>query len=155
MNGVAALLSRVSSDGLTNVRIFPEDARLLVARLAPASLARLILLFPDPWPKKRHHKRRIISPPIVARFAELLVDGGEFRFATDHAELARWTLWHLQSEPRLRWLAEGPSDWRTRPEDWPETRYEQKTRAAGRKPIFLSYARLPRSGMEEAPTKIT
>ncbi len=88
------------------------------------------------------------------RFAELLVDFGEFRFATDHAALARWTLWHMQAEPRLQWLAEGPSDWREQPEDWPETRYEQKTRAAGRHPIFLRYERLPRNGTQDTPAKI-
>jgi len=88
------------------------------------------------------------------RFTELLADGGEFRFATDHAALARWTLWHLQAEPRLHWLAKGPSDWREQPEDWPETRYEQKARAAGRRPIFLRYERLPRSDADNTPPKI-
>lgn len=81
---------------------------------------------------------------MVTRFTELLADNGEFRFATDHAELARWTLWHMQAEPCLRWIAERPNDWRDRPEDWPETRYEKKSRSAGKKPIFLRYNRLMR-----------
>ena len=152
---MAALLSQISADGLTNVKIFPDDARLLIARLAPASLSRIILLFPDPWPKKRHHKRRFVSSQMVMSFAKLLVDAGEFRFATDHAALARWTLWHMQAEPRMHWLAEGPNDWREQPKDWLETRYEQKTRAMGKRPIFLRYERLPRNGAKDIPLKVS
>jgi tRNA (guanine-N7-)-methyltransferase len=127
------------------VRLYTDDARLLPERLAGGSLARIITLFPDPWPKKRHHKRRIVCPPMIARFADLLADGGEFRFATDHDELARWTLRHLMAEPRLRWLAERPRDWRERPADWPETRYEAKARAANIRPLFLRFERVPRA----------
>jgi tRNA (guanine-N7-)-methyltransferase len=144
VNGVAALLSRIAVDNLSNVRIFPGDARLLLARLAAGRIARLAVLFPDPWPKKRHHKRRIVCPEIIARCADILADGSEFRFATDHSELARWTLLHLHQETRFHWLAEGPRDWRERPEDWPETRYEQKAREGGRAPIFLRYRRVAR-----------
>ncbi|MEE8172386.1 MAG: tRNA (guanosine(46)-N7)-methyltransferase TrmB [Alphaproteobacteria bacterium] len=152
LNGVSALLSRIAAESLANVRIFPDDARLLLARLAADRISRLILLFPDPWPKKRHHKRRLVCPEIIARFADILVDGGEFRFVTDHPEFARWTLLHMLTEPRFRWLAESPRDWRKQPEDWLETRYEQKAREADRTPIFLRYVRLPRScdGTEQA-----
>ena len=148
MNGVAALLSRIAEDNLVNVRIFPDDARLLLARLGAGGVSRLAILFPDPWPKKRHHKRRIVSPEIVTRCADILADGGEFRFATDHAELARWTLLHMQRERRFNWLAERAADWRERPEDWPETRYEEKAREAGRASIFLRYLRLPQTESE-------
>lgn len=148
MNGVAALLSRIAEDNLANVRIFPDDARLLLARLGAGRVARLAMLFPDPWPKKRHHKRRIVSPEVIARCADILGPGGEFRFATDHAELARWTLLHMHRERRFKWLAERPQDWRERPEDWPETRYEQKARDAGRAPIFLRYLRQPQAAVE-------
>ncbi len=152
LNGVSALLSRIAAQNLTNVRIFPDDARRLVARLAEGRISRLILLFPDPWPKKRHHKRRIVCPAMVARFADIMAAGGEFRFATDHGEFAAWTLRHIYSETRFQWSAESPRDWRQRPADWPETRYEQKARKAGRKPIFLRYVRLaqPRIGAQPA-----
>jgi len=145
VNGVAALLSRIAADNLSNVRIFPHDARLLLARLAAGRIARLAMLFPDPWPKKRHHKRRLVCPEVIARSADILAAGGEFRFATDHGEMARWTLLHMYREPRFCWMAERARDWRERPEDWPETRYEQKAREAGRAPIFLRYRRVPQS----------
>ena len=144
VNGIAALLSRIAGDNLSNVRIFPGDARLLLARLAAGRIARLAMLFPDPWPKKRHHKRRLVCPEVLARCADIMAEGSEFRFATDHGELARWTLLHMRREPRFGWLAERARDWRERPEDWPETRYEQKAREAGRVPIFLRYQRLAR-----------
>ncbi len=150
MNGVAALLSRIVEENLANIRIFPDDARLLLARLGAGQVSRLAMLFPDPWPKNRHHKRRIVSPEIIARCADILATGGEFRFATDHTELARWTLLHMHRERRFNWLAERPLDWRERPEDWPETRYEQKAREAGRAPIFLRYLRQPQAAAETA-----
>ena len=150
MNGVAALLSRIVEENLANIRIFPDDARLLLARLGAGQVSRLAMLFPDPWPKNRHHKRRIVSPEIIARCADILATGGEFRFTTDHTELARWTLLHMHRERRFNWLAERPLDWRERPEDWPETRYEQKAREAGRAPIFLRYLRQPHAAAETA-----
>ena len=150
MNGVATLLSRIVEENLANIRIFPDDARLLLARLSAGQVSQLAMLFPDPWPKKRHHKRRIVSPEIIALSADVLATGGEFRFATDHTELARWTLLHMHRERRFYWLAERPLDWRERPEDWPETRYEQKAREAGRAPIFLRYLRQPEAAAETA-----
>lgn len=144
LNGVAALLDQIAAQNLSNVRIFPDDARLLIARLASGGTNRLCLLFPDPWPKKRHNKRRIVSTENIARFADIMADGGEFRFATDHAEYGRWTLQRLLAEPRFRWLAERPGDWRERTEDWPETRYESKAREAGRAPMYLRFERLAR-----------
>jgi tRNA (guanine-N7-)-methyltransferase len=155
LNGVSALLSRIAAENLTNVRIFPDDARHLLARLATGRISRLALLFPDPWPKRRHHKRRIVHPEIIARFADIMADDGEFRFATDHGEFAAWTLGHMYAEARFYWSAESPRDWRQRPEDWPETRYEQKAREAGRTPIFLRYMRLPRAAGGAEPAKKT
>ena len=144
LNGVAALLDRIATENLRNVRIFPDDARLLMARLGGGEINRLCLLFPDPWPKKRHNKRRIISSENIACFADIMADDGEFRFASDHAEYGRWTLERLLAEPHLRWLAERPGDWRERPADWPETRYEQKAREANRAPLFLRFERRAR-----------
>ena len=144
LNGVAALLDQVATQNLSNVLIFPDDSRLLIARLGGGGINRLCLLFPDPWPKKRHNKRRIVSTTNVARFADIMAAGGEFRFATDHAEYGRWTLQKFLAEPRFHWLAERPGDWRERPGDWPETRYEGKAREAGRAPMFLRFKRLAR-----------
>ena len=145
LNGVSTLLDQIAIENLSNVRIFPDDARLLMARLGGGGINRLFLLFPDPWPKRRHHKRRMVTRENVARFADIMADGGEFRFATDHPEYGRASLIKLLDEPRFRWLAERPGDWRERPEDWPETRYEGKAREAGRAPMFLRFERLARS----------
>ena len=92
------------------------------------------MLFPDPWPKLRHHKRRIVNPETVAELARVIRPGGELRLATDDADYARWMLAALLAEPRFSWLAERAADWRGRPDDWPPTRYEAKALAAGRRP---------------------
>ena len=91
-NGVAALLARVQAESLANVRVFADDARLLMARLPDASIGRLFVLFPDPWPKARHHKRRMVGPTTLPEFARILKDGGELRFASDDADYAAWVL---------------------------------------------------------------
>ncbi len=142
VNGVAALLARIAREGLENVRIYTDDARLLLAALPDASIARLFVLFPDPWPKRRHHKRRIVNRETVAEFARVLEPGGELRLATDDAGYARWMLEALLAEPRLDWLAERAADWRQRPADQPPTRYEGKALAAGRRPVHLRFRRL-------------
>ncbi len=144
VNGVASLLRHIEASGLGNVRIYPDDGRRLVAALADASIARIVALFPDPWPKARHHKRRLIQAETLDAFAHILEDGGELRLATDHAEYARWMLFCLSRHEAFAWAARGPSDWRRRPADQAETRYEAKTREEGRRPIFLTFRRLPR-----------
>ena len=141
LDGVARLLHAVEADGLTNLRLFVDDARLLLERLEPWSIERLFVLFADPWPKKRHWKRRIINASTAARFADLLVAGGELRVATDDPGYRRWILATLLAEPRLEWQVEGAADWRVRPPDWPPTRYEAKAIAAGRRPVFLRFKR--------------
>ncbi|HFD16519.1 MAG TPA: tRNA (guanosine(46)-N7)-methyltransferase TrmB [Rhodospirillales bacterium] len=142
VNGVAALLARIDREGLANIRIFTDDARLLLGALPDASVARLFVLFPDPWPKRRHHKRRLVNRATVAEFARILTPGGELRLATDDAGYARWMLEALLAEPRLDWLAERAADWRERPADQPPTRYEAKALAAGRRPVHLRFRRL-------------
>lgn len=144
IDGVAKLLGAVEAEGLGNVRVYTDDARLLLDRLPQASLERIFVLFADPWPKKRHWKRRIVNPVTVARFAGLLRDGGELRVATDDPGYRRWMLACLLAEPRLDWQVQGPDDWRARPADWPPTRYEEKALAAGRRPVFLRFKRVPR-----------
>jgi tRNA (guanine-N7-)-methyltransferase len=142
--GLARMVKHVAERGLTNVRLLGDDARLLLAALADRSLGRAFLLFPDPWPKARHHKRRFVQPATVAEFARTLADGADLRLATDDMGLCRWMLAHLVDRPEFEWLAERPADWRERPGDWPATRYELKAIAAGRRPAYLRFRRRPR-----------
>ena len=144
--GVAALLARGEERGLANLRIHDGDARPLLAALPDACLERIFVLFPDPWPKARHRKRRLIDAAMAARLAALLTDGGELRLASDVAAHVRWLLAALRGVGELAWTARRAGDWRQRPPDWPETRYEAKARRAGRRPAFLTFVRAPRPG---------
>jgi tRNA (guanine-N7-)-methyltransferase len=145
VNGVASLLEHVETRGLErNVRVLDDDARPLLDALPEASVGRCFVLFPDPWPKARHAERRFIGPANLPRLARVLKDGAELRLASDDPRLVPWMLEHTWRHPAFEWLARGPGDWRTRPADWPETRYEQKARAAGRAPVFLRFRRRPR-----------
>ncbi len=141
LNGVAALLGRVEARGLGNVRICVDDARLVLAALPDGVLERVHVLFADPWPKRRHHKRRIVDRRTVAEMARTLVPGGELRLASDDSGYVTWMLAALRDEPRLGWRARRAADWRERPPDWPATRYEDKARAAGRTCVFLRFGR--------------
>ena len=140
-HGVAALLARVEAEGLTNVRICVDDARLVLAALPDGALRRLHVLFPDPWPKRRHHKRRLVNTETVGEMARALRPGGELRLASDDTDYVGWMLAALRREPRLAWRARRAADWRTRPANWPATRYEEKARAAGRVCVFLRFVR--------------
>ncbi len=144
LNGVASMVRHVSELGLSNVRIFDNDAHHLLPRLTDASLDRIFLMFPDPWPKSRHAKRRFINRKMLDELARLLVDGGEFRVATDHPVYMRWTLLHGTENTQFEWAPAGSKCWRERPPDSPRTRYEEKARKEGRSPIFLSFKRRPR-----------
>lgn len=140
--GVARLLAGIAAHGLENVRILVDDARLLLARLPDSSIERIDVLFPDPWPKSRHHKRRIVNPATCAEMARILAPGGELRLATDDPGYARWMLQALLAEPRLVWTAERAADWRAPGPDHRRTRYEAKALATGRRPVYLQCRRL-------------
>ena len=144
LNGVASLLRHVGAAKLANVRVFDQDVRFLLPHLPDASLSRISLLFPDPWPKARHAKRRFVSPEMLQECARLLCDGGELRVASDHPVYQRWTLQHAAVHKSFQWTAQGPEDWRARPIDSIQTRYEGKALAAGRTPVFLNFVRHPR-----------
>jgi tRNA (guanine-N7-)-methyltransferase len=141
INGVAKCLAHIERTGVTNVRLFNDDARLLMAALPEQSLARAFILFPDPWPKTRHHKRRFVQRDTLARLARLMKPGAELRLATDDPSYLPWMVEHACVHPAFEWLAARPSDWRGRPADWPPTRYEQKM-LAGHKPVFLRLRRV-------------
>jgi tRNA (guanine-N7-)-methyltransferase len=145
IGGVARLLALAEAHALTNLRLVVDDARLLLDALPDGCLERIFVLFPDPWPKARHHKRRIVNPATAAQFARLLLPGGELRLATDDMGYARAMLLALLPVRELAWQAKGPSDWRARPPDWPSTRYEDKARSAGRGCVYLRFRRLSRS----------
>ncbi len=141
VNGVAKLLVQIDRAGLDNIRLHQGDARDLLDALAPGSVGRVFLLFPDPWPKTRHHKRRFVSQETLDQLAQAVRPGGELRIATDIPDYCRWTLQHIRRHGAFEWLAKGPADWRQRPADWPETRYEQKAIRQGRIPVYLRFRR--------------
>ncbi len=147
VNGLASLLGRIEADALGNIRLHDGDARELMDRLPNASLDRLYVLFPDPWPKRRHHKRRLVDARFAAESARLLRAGGLLRFATDWADYADQALAALLAEPRLSWTAERADDWRRPPGDHVRTRYEGK-RLGDCEPIWLEFIRRPEAGGE-------
>jgi tRNA (guanine-N7-)-methyltransferase len=140
LNGVGSLLRHIEEQDLKNVSVLGDDARPLLDRLPDACLGRVYLLFPDPWPKARHHKRRFIQPETVAAFARVLKPGGRWRFATDWADYADWGLRHAQANPHFEWRAESPADWTRPPADHVTTRYETKG-LGDCKPVFLDFVR--------------
>jgi tRNA (guanine-N7-)-methyltransferase len=139
-NGVASALRHVDERGVANVRIHDGDARELMARLPDGSVTRAFILFPDPWPKGRHKKRRIIQAETVAELARILAPGGRLRFASDWADYVDWTLERFLANPAFRWTAERADDWRRPPADHVTTRYEEK-RLGDCVPVFLEFAR--------------
>lgn len=136
IDGVAKLLDDVDERQLNNVRILPEDVRLLLDALPDASIDRVFILFPDPWPKIRHQKRRIVSQQMLDIIFRVLKPGGELRLATDHVDYAIWMLAQVLAHQGFEWQAERNVDWKTAPSDWVPTRYEQKARAEGREPVY-------------------
>ncbi|MEQ1753942.1 MAG: tRNA (guanosine(46)-N7)-methyltransferase TrmB [Micropepsaceae bacterium] len=141
-NGVAKLLTQIQAQTLGNVRVEPDDARDVLDRLPESSLSTFFVLFPDPWPKLRHHKRRFIQTATLDQISRLLKSGGELRVATDHMDYARWSLMHLMQDRRFKWSASRAADWRARPTDWVPTRYEQKALNAGRSCVYLRFFRV-------------
>jgi tRNA (guanine-N7-)-methyltransferase len=142
VNGMTKALAGVERQGLANVRLHAEDAVLLLDWLPPASLARVDLLYPDPWPKTRHWKRRFVSEANLGRLARVIRPGGTFRFASDIDTYVEWTLAHLRAAPAFAWTATRADDWRRPWPDWPGTRYEAKALREGRRPSYLVFRRL-------------
>ena len=139
-NGVASALRHIDDAHLTNVRVHDGDVRELLGRMPDASLARAFILFPDPWPKSRHHKRRLVQADTVAELARLIRPGGRLRFASDVAHYVDWSLEKILANPDFTWTAEQASDWRTPPADHITTRYEEK-RLGDCAPVFLDFVR--------------
>jgi tRNA (guanine-N7-)-methyltransferase len=143
LNGVGSALRHIEEAAVMNVRVLTGDARPLLDKLPDASLDRIFILFPDPWPKARHNKRRFVQPETVAAFARVLKDGGRLRFATDWADYADWTLQRVQADTAFDWPAQSPADWNNPPPDHLTTRYETKG-LGDCKPVFLDFVRQER-----------
>ena len=141
LTGVASALRHIDEGGLANVRLHAGDARDLVQRLPDASVERVFILFPDPWPKSRHHKRRLVQTDFLGELARVLKPGGAVRFATDWADYANWTLERFLASPDFRWPAAGADDWRLPPADHITTRYETK-RLGDCAPVYLDFVRV-------------
>ncbi len=143
VNGVVGALMHIRDDQLTNVRIHMGDALDVLGRLPDASLDRVYLLHPDPWPKARHAKRRMMNPGPLDRIAAKLRPGGEFRFGTDHPIYCRWAMMQMNQRRDFGWQAQSASDFLVRPDDWPETRYARKARTVfGHDIWYFRYIRL-------------
>ena len=141
VNGVAKLLAAATDHGLTNIRVHFGDAVDLLAWIPPGMLSGIDLLYPDPWPKRRHWKRRFIQDHRIADFARVLRHGAEFRFASDIDDYVAWSLERFMQSDKFSWTAERADDWR---HPWPDhvrTRYEAKALAAGRTPTYLAFRR--------------
>jgi tRNA (guanine-N7-)-methyltransferase len=143
-NGVAALLRHVADKKLANLRVHPDDARPLIDALAAGSIAGLFVLFPDPWPKKRHHARRIVSRDMLDKFARILRSGGRLRLATDDMDYAAEMDALTHAHPAFRRIGGGMQAMGWRPEDAPMSRYEQKARRKGDVPVFIELERKAR-----------
>jgi tRNA (guanine-N7-)-methyltransferase len=140
--GMAKLLSRIADKELRNIRLYTEDVRDVIAASPDASFGRIFILFPDPWPKTRHHKRRFIQMGMLDELARVMKRGAELRFATDDSAYLDWALERFCTHPAFQWMAESGADWRARPPDWPETRYEAKAVKVGRRCSYLRFVRM-------------
>jgi len=141
VNGVGSCLRHLDEGKVENVRLLHGDGRALLAALPAASIARVFILFPDPWPKARHHKRRLIQAEVIDELARVMKPGARLRFATDWADYVDWTLERFQKSSDFRWMAERADDWRVPPADHITTRYEEK-RLGDCAPVFLEFVRV-------------
>jgi tRNA (guanine-N7-)-methyltransferase len=143
MNSVAKALAGIEARQLANVRLHPGDARQLIGRLAPQSLARVYLFYPDPWPKRRHRRRRLISDKLLRSLAGVMRPLGELRFATDIDDYSAWTLARVLRSPDFDWQPSGAAGWTQPWPGWTASRYEEKAKLAGRPSAYFTFIRRP------------
>lgn len=141
LNGIAKALAAIEREGLSNVRLHHGDGRDVLDLVGPGSIERVFLLYPDPWPKRRHWKRRFVNAETLAALHRVLCPGGELRIASDSSDYVAWILAAIRRHGGFEWTARKPADWRLRPPDWPATRYEEKALAAGARPVYLVFRR--------------
>lgn len=143
VNGMAKMMAAVDKEPLANLRVYDDDATQLLDWLPPASLDGIDLLYPDPWPKKKHWKRRFVSVVNLDRFARVLKPGAAFRFASDIDTYVNWTLLHCLAHEAFDWPAKDAGDWHDPYPGWSGTRYEAKAVREGRRPAYLTFTRKP------------
>ena len=141
INGIVSLLRHIDEQDLQNIRIWPDDVRLMLDNLPEASLSSVYVMFPDPWPKARHANRRIFNPSLLNRVAFCLKPEGRLRFASDHPVAKSWLLSETLRHPAFSWMACSSKDWRERPADWPQTRYMMKGAREGRTSSWFDFKR--------------
>jgi tRNA (guanine-N7-)-methyltransferase len=141
-DGVIKALAGIEDHHLTNIRLHVDDARPLMRWLPAQSLDKAFILFPDPWPKRKHVKRRLVCPATLDLLARVLKPGAELRIGTDIGDYARTILLAVMSHKDFIWPATGPADWRIRGDDWPATRYEQKAVREGRVRYYFRFKRI-------------
>ncbi|MBF9233134.1 tRNA (guanine(46)-N(7))-methyltransferase TrmB [Microvirga alba] len=142
VNGMAKLLAVIDEDGLDNIRVWDDDVTDLLPTLPDSCLDRVYILYPDPWPKRRQRKRRLVSDETLTMLARVLRPGAELRFASDIDDYIGWVLARVLRSSDFRWTAERPDDWRKPYEGWPGTRYEAKAQREGRVPSYLTFVRV-------------
>lgn len=145
INGIAALCRDIKTHSIKNIRIFGDDARLLLPKFTDKSFGRTFVLNSDPWPKTRHAKRRFIQQGTLDELHRLLVDGGQLRMSSDHRVLIDWQLHQTYFHAGFEWQATCQKDWKTRPADLPETRYQKKGVREGRDTVFLNFLKKEKS----------
>ena len=141
INGVASLLRHIEEQQLGNIRIWPDDVRLILPNIDTASLAGAFIMFPDPWPKRRHVRRRILQPALLDQLAKMIRPGGKLVLASDDPTAKIWLLQTALAHLQFRWMARRPADWRHRPPQLPATRYMNKAELAGRHPSWFVFER--------------
>jgi tRNA (guanine-N7-)-methyltransferase len=145
INGVAKVLSEIKNKSLNNILLHNDDARHVLEKLAPASIGKVFILFSDPWPKKRHNRRRFINYENLNALSRIMKDRANLRFATDDMSFVRWTLNAFHHHPDFDWTVDGPKDWRNRYVDAISTRYEEKAIKRGQECIYLTFRRCVRN----------
>jgi tRNA (guanine-N7-)-methyltransferase len=142
LNGVVATLTGLKREQLSNVRLRRGDAQSVIDAAPDAFFSRVFMLYPDPWPKRRHHKRRVVAVGMIEALARVMQTGAEMRFATDVDDYAAWTLTRFLASPHFRWAATRADNWRRPWPEWRPTRYEAKARRESRRSVYLTFARL-------------
>jgi tRNA (guanine-N7-)-methyltransferase len=142
LNGVVATLASLKREQLSNLRLRRGDAQTVIEFAPDSFFSRVFILYPDPWPKRRHHKRRVIAEDTIEALARIMRRGAELRFATDVDDYAGWTLTRFLASPHFHWAAARADDWRRPWPEWRPTRYEAKARSEGRRSVYLTFVRL-------------
>ena len=142
LNGVVGALAGLKREHVSNVRLRRGDVQALIEALPDAFFSRVFMLYPDPWPKRRHHKRRVVAPSLITALARVMRSGAELRFATDIDDYVGWTLARFLASSHFRWAAARADDWREPWPGWRPTRYETKARSEGRRSVYLTFVRL-------------